>query len=203
MPQCGRATKAASPSSATRSNAIRGDSRSKIAWKNGCRYDARLRRTAGTADRPRRGALPPAPRRGSAAAVSTCRGACLRCRCTVAANRAPPRPAGTRRSYSSARRDASSCRSRRPGSPASARAAAGRTRSSETGRGAGAARQRVFIGEPAPGDVAGVERFCTRRELRAHHGTDAVGADQQITAASVPLAKWAVTPSGILRQASE
>ena len=35
-PACGRATKAASPSSATRPNTICGDSRSKIGWKNGC-----------------------------------------------------------------------------------------------------------------------------------------------------------------------
>ena len=35
MPTWGRATKAASPSNATRPNTIVGDSRSKIAWKNG------------------------------------------------------------------------------------------------------------------------------------------------------------------------
>src|SRR3989442_1534026 len=41
-PTCGRATKAASPRSATRPKTMRGGSRSKIGWKNGCAVRAKI-----------------------------------------------------------------------------------------------------------------------------------------------------------------
>ena len=41
-------------------------------------------------------------------------------------------------------------------------------------------RQRALVDEPAPGDVAGIERLHLGQHLGAHIGAEAVGADQEI-----------------------
>ena len=65
----------------------------------------------------------------------------------------------------------------------------------------GPGRQVIFVGQSAPGDVAGVTRRRVRRKLRAHRGADAVGTDQQVAPCRGAVAEMRSDAVRILRDA--